>query len=53
MTELLVGIYAFQLDSTTSRLFHMPLIKAKTQLMALINSPYDVLRNSPFYKNHS
>ena len=53
MAESLVGIHAFQLDSTTSRLFHMPLIEAKTQLMALVNSTYDVLRKSPFHNNHS
>ena len=30
----------------------MPLIKATT-LMALVNTLYDVLRKSPFHKNHS
>ena len=52
VTEPLVGIHAFQLDSTTSRPPHMPLVKAMT-LMTLINSLYDVLRTSPFHKNHS
>ena len=37
--EPLVGIYAFQPDTTTSRPSHQSLIKATTQLIALINSP--------------
>ena len=52
VTEPLVGIYAFQLDSMASRLSHMSVIKAATRLMTLINSLYDV-RASPFHKNHS
>lgn len=46
------GIYAFQPDTTTSRLSHQPLIKATTQLMALINSLCAMLRVSPFHQEN-
>jgi len=46
------GIYAFQPDTTTSRLSHQPLIKATTRLMALINSLCAMLRTSPFHKDN-
>ncbi|KAF9650351.1 hypothetical protein BDM02DRAFT_3223223 [Thelephora ganbajun] len=56
VTELFLhsvnGIYAFQPDTTTSRLSHQPLIKATTQLMALINSLCAMLRTSPFHKEN-
>ena len=52
VAESLTGIYAFQPDTTTSRLSHQPLIKATTQLMALINSLCDTLRTSPFHKEN-
>ena len=48
----LIGIYAFQPDTTTSRLSYQPLIKATTQLMALINSLCAMLRTSPFHKEN-
>lgn len=47
-----IGIYAFQPDTTTSRLSPQPLIKASTQLMALINSLCSMLRTSPFHKEN-
>jgi len=49
---LLIGIYAFQPDTTTSRLSRQPLIKATTQLTALINSLCAMLRTSPFHKEN-
>ena len=49
---LSTGIYAFQPDTTTSRLSQQPLIKATTQLMALINSLCAMLRTSPFHKEN-
>ena len=52
MIYSLIGIYAFQPDTTTSRLSYQPLIKATTQLMALINSLCAMLRTSPFHKEH-
>jgi len=51
-TYLLTGIYAFQPDTATSKLSHQPLIKATTQLMALINSLCAMLRTSPFHKEN-
>lgn len=50
--HLFIGIYAFQPDTTTSRLSHQPLIKATTQLMALINSLCAMVRTSPFHKEN-
>ena len=52
VAKSLIGIYAFQPDTTTARLSHQPLIKATTQLMALINSLCDMLRTSPFHKEN-
>ena len=42
--EPLVEIYAFQPDTTTSRLHHQLLIKAITQLIPLINSLHKMER---------
>ena len=50
VTKSLIGIYAFQPDTTTYRLSHQPLIKATMHLMVLINSLYDALQTSPFHK---
>lgn len=46
------GPEAFQADPSSSRLSSEPLVKASTQLMALINSLCAMLRMTPFHREN-
>ncbi|TDL28204.1 hypothetical protein BD410DRAFT_818641 [Rickenella mellea] len=48
--QAVTGPDAFQADPASSRLSPEPLIKASTQLMALINSLCAMLRTTPFHR---
>jgi len=47
-----LGPEAFQPDPSSSRLSPEPLVKASTQLMALINSLCAMLRTTPFHREN-
>ena len=47
-----IGPEAFQPDPASSRLAPEPLVKASTQLMALINSLCAMLRTTPFHREN-
>ncbi|KAF7306760.1 Sec8 exocyst complex component specific domain-containing protein [Mycena indigotica] len=50
--QAVTGPEAFQPDSSSSRLSPEPLVKASTQLMALINSLCAMLLKSPFHREN-
>ncbi|KAF7967561.1 hypothetical protein HWV62_33943 [Athelia sp. TMB] len=50
--QAVTGPEAFQADPSSSRLSPEPLIKASTQLMALINSLCAMLRTTPFHREN-
>lgn len=52
IVSLRIGPEAFQPDPSSSRLSPEPLVKASTQLMALINSLCAMLRITPFHREN-
>ncbi|KDQ63373.1 hypothetical protein JAAARDRAFT_169127 [Jaapia argillacea MUCL 33604] len=50
--QSITGPDAFQPDSSSTKLSPVPLIKASTQLMALVNSLCAMLRTTPFHQEN-